>query len=204
MVVEEADDLDLAAIREVPLGRVGLPHLIGLVRLEAYVAGLRALLRLRGDEALPHQDAVDRGRRRGVAELAPEVDLHGGRPSVGAVLQELLAEQHDPVLDVRRGLVRVGAMRSGARYKASAPPSRNRLTSLATKVLDTPKLAATSRTLRPSRTTASTTICRMTIDAPPQEVSPLVPDGSVPDEVESDTLTSTEEFLAFLPAVRSR
>ena len=50
VVVEPVQDLDIAAVRESPVGEVGLPGLVRLGGFEADVRGLRAFLRLRGDE----------------------------------------------------------------------------------------------------------------------------------------------------------
>ena len=66
MVVDEVQDLDLGAVGQVPLGRIGLPAFVGQRCLETDEGGARLLVRLWGDQAMTTEDAPDwaaRGRR---------------------------------------------------------------------------------------------------------------------------------------------
>ena len=63
VVVEPAEDLDVGAVGEAPVGEVGLPGLVGLFGLEADVGRLRLLLRFGGDQLVRVDDPVDRRSR---------------------------------------------------------------------------------------------------------------------------------------------
>ena len=82
VVVEPADDLDLAAVGEAPVGEVGLPDLVGRRGLEPDPGAARPLARLGHDEARGVEDPPDGRGRRGRPALALEVpgDLTGPRP----------------------------------------------------------------------------------------------------------------------------
>jgi len=59
VVVDQVQDLDLAAVGEQPVSGVGLPHLIGEVRLEALERRARSLPGLRRNQASPAEHAPD-------------------------------------------------------------------------------------------------------------------------------------------------
>ncbi len=86
VVVEPGADLDLAPVRESPVGHVRLPDLVGHGGLEAVPRAARALAWLGRDEARGTEDAPDRRGRGRVQALALEVpgDRHG--PGVEALL----------------------------------------------------------------------------------------------------------------------
>ncbi len=63
VVVDLVEDLDVAAVGQLPVSGVGLPHLVGQLGLKANPRGPRALLRLRCDQAVRLQDSPD-GRPR--------------------------------------------------------------------------------------------------------------------------------------------
>jgi hypothetical protein len=97
VVVEPGADLDLAPVRQAPVGEVGLPQLVGQRGLEAPPGTARALARLGHDEAGGVEDAPDgRGRRDGQA-LAPEVPGDGSRTRVQAAGGELDPHGDDPL-----------------------------------------------------------------------------------------------------------
>jgi hypothetical protein len=99
VVVEPADDLDLAAVGQVPVGNVGLPDRVGLRGLEADPGAAWAFARLGYDEAGGMQDAPDGGRRGGGQALTLEVPGDGGGTRVEAAGGELAAQGGDPVTD---------------------------------------------------------------------------------------------------------
>jgi len=49
VVVEEVEDLDIAAVGEAVVGEVGLPHLVGQVGFESCVRRFGAFFRFGGD-----------------------------------------------------------------------------------------------------------------------------------------------------------
>jgi hypothetical protein len=59
VVVDEVEDLDPGGVGEVPLGGVGLPELVGQLRLKADKGGLGPLVRLRSYQAVALEDAPD-------------------------------------------------------------------------------------------------------------------------------------------------
>ena len=81
MVIDHVQDLDLGPIGELPMGDVGLPHLVGHLGLEPYERAPWSLLGLGCDEAPAAEDSPDRGDRRGgaVAPLQVEADGVGAR-----------------------------------------------------------------------------------------------------------------------------
>jgi hypothetical protein len=60
VVIEDVQDLDLAAVREGPVGDVGLPAFVGQVGFEPPPRGARSLVRLRGDEPALGENPPDR------------------------------------------------------------------------------------------------------------------------------------------------
>jgi hypothetical protein len=104
-VVEEVEDLDRAAVGELPGSRVDLPGLIRQLGLEADERTLRPLVRLRGDQALALENPPDRGHRGQGLNALGEVVLEGLRTGVVAGCGQLLAELKDRRLDLSRGLV---------------------------------------------------------------------------------------------------
>jgi hypothetical protein len=60
VVIEPVDDLDFAAVGEVPVGEVGLPERVGRGSLKADPGAARALARLGHDEACGPEEAPDR------------------------------------------------------------------------------------------------------------------------------------------------
>lgn len=61
VVVEPVEDLDVGAVRQAPVGEVGLPGLVGLGGFEADVGGSGAFSRFGRDEPGAGQRAVDGG-----------------------------------------------------------------------------------------------------------------------------------------------
>ena len=100
MVVEVVEDLDVAAVGEVPVGGVGLPHLVGQLGLEADEGAAGPLLRLRNDQAVTREDAPDGGHRGSAEAGDPQVVGDGGGTSIVAGVAQLLAEANDGGLGV--------------------------------------------------------------------------------------------------------
>ena len=61
MVIFEVEDLDRAAVGELPGGSVALPSLVWQLGLEADEGGAGTLMRLRSDQALALEDPPDGG-----------------------------------------------------------------------------------------------------------------------------------------------
>jgi hypothetical protein len=100
VVVLDVEDLDRAPVGELPVRRIGLPPLVGLVRLEPRERALRSLLGLRRDEPPVPEDPPDRGRCRGPAVSTLEVEGDRVSPGVESLFAELLSDQDDLVLDL--------------------------------------------------------------------------------------------------------
>ena len=81
VIVDEVEDLDAGAVGELPVGGVGLPHLVGEVGFEAYNRRPRALLGLGDDQAVATQDPPDGGGGRGRCRSGSQGDGRwcGGR-----------------------------------------------------------------------------------------------------------------------------
>jgi hypothetical protein len=90
VVVDEVDDLAVGFVFEVPVGHVGLPALVGERCFETLPARARTFLGLRGDEASPNQDPVDRRPSRRFQALGLEVVADGGGARVEAELSQTL------------------------------------------------------------------------------------------------------------------
>src|SRR5689334_793196 len=114
MIVDEVEDLDLAGVGEVPFGGVGLPELVGQLRLEADEGSLGLFVRLRRDQALALEDAPDGDSRRRLVEAAGEVVEDGLWAGVQAGGGELGAEFEDGVDDGLVDLVRTGSRAVGS------------------------------------------------------------------------------------------
>jgi hypothetical protein len=95
VVVDEVEDLDPGGVGKRPLGRVGLPELIGELSLEADEGSLGPFVGLGRDQALALEDAPDGGPRRSLLEAAGEVmedglmtGVESGRRELGAKLED--------------------------------------------------------------------------------------------------------------------
>ena len=112
LVVDHVEDLHVGGIGQGPVGGVGLPALVGQLRLEALPRAGRALVGLGGDEAPPGQHPPDGGHRRhrGLSASVPaqQVVVDRGRSGVEAVVGERLAQGDDLVLHGHRDLGRRG------------------------------------------------------------------------------------------------
>lgn len=84
MVIEEVQDLGVRAVGQGPVGEVGLPGFVRLVRFEAVQRGFRALLRFRGDQPVAVQDPANCGSRGRRESFAFEVPGDGDRSGVQA------------------------------------------------------------------------------------------------------------------------
>ena len=117
MVVEPADDLDLAPVGEAPVREVGLPDLVGRRGLEPDPGAARALARLGHDEAGGVEDAPDgRGGRNGQA-VALQVPRDGRRARVKTTCGELDPETDDPATHLVGCPVRARAWPPGPRLE---------------------------------------------------------------------------------------
>ena len=107
MVIEDVQDLHLAAIGEAPMGDVGLPALVGLLGAEPLPRRPGPFLRLRHHEPAADQDPPDRGDGRHRVDPG---DLQVGRDrfraGVQALLRQLVAVADDLVLQFRTDRVR--------------------------------------------------------------------------------------------------
>ena len=109
MVVDAVEDLDAAAVGELPVGAVGLPEFVGQIGLEPNEGRARALVGLRSDQAVPSEDAPD-GRHRGRrAEFKTQVEGDRVRAAVMAGGSEFSAQANDRGLDLGRDGVGTGA-----------------------------------------------------------------------------------------------
>src|SRR5437660_1498402 len=91
-VVDEVQDLDRAAVGELPGSRIQLPGLIGELGLKTDERGPRALVRLRSNQAVAFEDPPH-GRDRGHAfDLADEVMGYGFRPGIVTRRDEVVSK----------------------------------------------------------------------------------------------------------------
>ena len=97
VVVEPADDLDAAPVREAPVGEVGLPDLVGRRGLEPDPGAPGPLVRLGDDETRGVEGPADGRGRRDRQGLAPEVPRDRDRPGVEPLARELRPEGNDPL-----------------------------------------------------------------------------------------------------------
>ncbi len=121
MVVEEVEDLDVLAVGEVPVGGVGLPHLVGEGGLEADEGGAGALLGLRGDQAVAGEDAPDGAGGGNLGKALEEVVADAGGAGVVAGGVEFLAEGDDRRLELGTDLVGAAVGAAGARGQGVVP-----------------------------------------------------------------------------------
>jgi len=109
VVIHEIEDLDVAPVGQAPVGRVGLPQLVGQGGLEPDERRARPLVRLGRDQVVTPEDAPDRRRRRGVGEPPGEVVGDRRRATVVAGRRELGAQLNDGRLELGRRPARRGA-----------------------------------------------------------------------------------------------
>ena len=124
MVVEVIEDLDSAAVGQLPVGEVALPHLVGERRLEADEGATWSLVGLWGDQPLTLEDAPDSGHRGGVQRLQSEVVGDGVRAAVVPCPVQLLAQLEDRPLDLGGHGMGHDAGRRERGSRAGSPPSR--------------------------------------------------------------------------------
>lgn len=103
MVVEEVEDLHVAAGSQPVVGEVGLPHLVRELGFEPQVGRFRSFLRLGGDVAVARQDPPHRRRRHRRLVVLGEVPADGVCAGVEALLDQLLAQPQHPLDHVRAG-----------------------------------------------------------------------------------------------------
>ena len=117
MVVLQVQDLDGAAVGELPGGGVALPHLVGEVGLKTNKGAARPLVRLRNDEAAALEDPPDGGGRGQLRDSALEIEEDGLGPGIEAGLAQLVTELDDFSFDVSPGFVRqdLGRRERGSR-----------------------------------------------------------------------------------------
>ena len=99
MVVDEVEDLDFAGVGQAPLGGIGLPELVGQLRLEADERSLGAFVRFRSDQATALENAPDRDPGRSARKAADEVMKDGLRACVESGRRELRTELEDGLDD---------------------------------------------------------------------------------------------------------
>ena len=121
VVVQPVDDLDLSAVRETPMGEVGLPHLVGRRGLEPDPGTARALAWLSDDEAGRVEDAPDGRGRRDRAPLTAEVPGDRDRTAIEPVGGELRPQLDDPGAHGIGRPARVGARSARARLEGIEP-----------------------------------------------------------------------------------
>jgi len=73
MVIKPVDDFNIGPIGESPVGEIGLPCLVGLVRFEANVGGLGPFAWFGDYQARLFQDSTDGGLSGGMMALFIEV-----------------------------------------------------------------------------------------------------------------------------------
>lgn len=95
VVVDEAEDLGVGAVGEVPVGEVGLPGFVGEGRFEADIGGAGTFLRLGFDESCGAEMSPDRGGRDGDVVVVGQVPGDGVGAGIEASFEELGAQLHD-------------------------------------------------------------------------------------------------------------
>jgi hypothetical protein len=95
LVVDPAQDLDVAAVGEPPVGEVTLPALVGQVGLEADVGRARSFLRFDLGEAGSTQGAIDRCRRHAQVVMLAEMPGDRVRPGVQPSSDQFVTQLHD-------------------------------------------------------------------------------------------------------------
>ena len=127
VVIEPAQDLDVGAVGEPPVGEVGLPALVRQVGLEPDVGRLRPLLRFDLGDGQAAQDPVDRRSRHGDLVVLGEVPadrVGAGIEPVGVSSSRSSRISSTVVDGVDRGSVRVAA--SVARTRRRPRPGSGR------------------------------------------------------------------------------
>lgn len=101
MVVDDAEDLGLGAVGELPVRGLQLPPVVGLAGLEPDIGAAWPLARLRGDKPAAGQDPPD--RRGGWRAAVPLGQVEGDRrcPGSQAPDGQGLAQLDDPFLQLR-------------------------------------------------------------------------------------------------------
>ncbi len=114
LVIEEVQDLDRAAIGQLPGCGVELPGFVGQLGLEADEGSSGSFVRLGCDEALALEDAPDAGDRWQLGNLFRQVVVDGLQTGVIAGSRQLASEFDDQVLDLGVDLVgaRLGSPRA--------------------------------------------------------------------------------------------
>ena len=97
MVVEEREDLDIAAVDETDVRKVSLPALIGLLRFEADVGRARSLLWLGLDKAQSREVPADGCGRDRDGVVMRKVPGDGAGACVETLTKKLGSQAHDPV-----------------------------------------------------------------------------------------------------------
>ena len=108
VVVDDVEDLGVAAAGERPVGDVGLPQLVGQVRREPVPGRAGPLVRLGNDKTPAGQDPPDRRHRRRGARLLAQMPGDGLRARVMTRLSQVFAQRHDRVLNNLAGPPRAG------------------------------------------------------------------------------------------------
>jgi len=77
VVVDQVENLDVAAVGQLPVSGVGLPHLIGQFGLKANPGGFRPFLRLGHNQPMGFEDAPDGSLRASDAKAELQVQDDG-------------------------------------------------------------------------------------------------------------------------------
>lgn len=121
VVIEEVQDLDIGAIRQAPVGEIGLPGFVGLVGLEALPGRTRPFMWLVGHQAAGAEDAVDRRVRRDRECLLVKMPGDHRGTGVEPLNHQGLAQLSDSFGDLGAGGVRVAARPSGCGLQGRLP-----------------------------------------------------------------------------------
>jgi hypothetical protein len=141
VVVDQVENLDVGGVGQLPVGRVGLPHLVGQLGLEANPRGLGTLVRLGRDQAVGLEDPPD-GRPRGRgSEAQAKVVGDGLRSGVMTGTGQLAPQLDDCILNLGSGPGWAGLRLAGAGFKG-------RIAALSIASKETEKPAARDR-MRP-------------------------------------------------------
>ena len=95
VVIEPGEDLAVLARAERVMGEVGLPHLVGLVGLEAGIRRTGPLRGRRRNQTLAAQRAVDRRSRHSDVVVVLEMPADRVRAGIKALRAELAAQPND-------------------------------------------------------------------------------------------------------------
>jgi hypothetical protein len=122
-VTEPVDDLRAGAAAERPVGEVGLPALIGHVRLEPEAGGAGPLAWLGSDQAGGVQDPADGRGRRDVQPGLFQAPGDRDRAGVPAGRGQLQTGLEDEVADFVPGRARIAPGLRERASTASGPPA---------------------------------------------------------------------------------